>query len=332
MQNSRRGDADKRKQELKRWIIDCGLKPNNLRAASADASFRRYFRMELGAKSVIVMDAPPEHNNNQPFIDICQLLTQNGINVPEVLHYDLKLGFIMISDLGSQHYLDALNHKNVRLLYKDAIDTITQLQVNVNADGLPCYSENVLRTEMQLFTDWYIKLHKKAVLDTSQQTIMDEIFTLCVTSAQEQPFVFVHRDYHSRNLMITASMNPGILDFQDAVKGPVTYDIASLLKDCYIQWPDDIVYPCLEEFRHQLHKAGVINVSHQTFERWFDLMALQRHIKVMGIFCRLNYRDGKSDYMNDLPLVFSYINSVCDKYTELSAFQHLMMHLYYECG
>lgn len=315
---------DPRTKQIRRWVIDSGFDPDSLQVASADASSRRYFRILRDSDSFIVMDSPPEHNDNRPFLDICRRLNQAGINVPTVIRSDLQAGVILITDLGSTHYLDVLDENSAGDLYKDAIHTITAMQAEVDTAGLAVYDELALRKELNLFPEWYVGKHKGLMLDDAQNSCLESTFALCVASALEQPIAFVHRDYHSRNLMLRKKHNPGILDFQDAVRGPVTYDIVSLLKDCYISWPDDFVYSQLEDFRLQLLDRNIVEADRQTFERWFDLLGLQRHLKVMGIFCRLNIRDGKTTYMNDLPLVFHYIDTVCRKYPELQDFKKLL--------
>ncbi len=316
---------DTRCEVLKRWITDTGFDASTLRPASADASFRRYFRFENAPSAYIVMDAPPSHNDNAPFIDISHRLFDAGLHVPRIIEHDLDSGFILISDLGSTHYLDSLDDTTVDQLYGDAISAIVQMQIKARTQGLSIYDETALRTEMNLLPDWYVSKHKNFSLNTQQQNILDNVFRLCIESALEQPSAFVHRDYHSRNLMVTSDNNPGILDYQDAVLGPITYDLVSLLKDCYISWPEEKVSGFLVSFHLQLQQQKVTTSNIDTFTRWFDLMGLQRHIKVLGIFCRLSYRDGKTAYMNDLPLVYHYIKQVCEKYPELSAFRQLLI-------
>ncbi|MCB1756670.1 MAG: phosphotransferase [Gammaproteobacteria bacterium] len=315
---------DARLKQLKRWIFDCGFNADSLQPASADASFRRYFRLADGDSSWIVMDSPPEHNDNQPFLAISRRLENAGINAPVVERHDLQAGFILLGDLGSRHYLDVLDQSNAAALYADAIRTIVDMQSRVDTDGLALYDEQALRAEMQLFPEWFVGTYKGLSLNRRQQDCLEATFALCVSSALEQPAAFVHRDYHSRNLMYLEQRNPGVLDFQDAVRGPLTYDIVSLLKDCYISWPEEFVYSLLEDFRRQLVREQGIAADRQTFERWFDLMGLQRHLKVLGIFCRLNFRDGKPAYMNDLPLVFRYVERVCRKYPALAEFHQLL--------
>ncbi len=273
------------------------------------------------------MDSPPDLNDNRPFLDIQARLKNAGLNVPDVMEKEIQQGFFILTDLGTRHYLDILEDKNVEALYQDAMSAIVKMQLNARYDGLPIYDESFLRMEMNLFPEWYVKCHKNRVMTSSQEKTLESVFARCAASAVEQPAVFVHRDYHSRNLMFSKTDNPAIIDFQGAVLGPVTYDIVSLLKDCYIRWPDELIYRLLETFRLQLSALGICSNDRETFERWFDYMGLQRHIKVMGIFCRLNYRDGTASYLNDLPLVFSYIDQVCRKYKELDDFRGLLADL-----
>ena len=316
--------VDTRRQLLTDWIRSHGFDADSLRPASADASFRRYFRAEKKARSFIIMDAPPAQNDNQAFIDIGNRLLSAGLNVPEIVESDLARGFVLTSDLGTTHYLDKLNTDNADSLYADAIDALIIMQDDVDTAGLPVCDETFLRTEMNLMPVWFLKRHLGVTLSTGQQKVLEDTFSLCLDTALVQPRLFMHRDYHSRNLMITGQHNPGIIDFQGALLGPVTYDLASLLKDCYIRWPQDRVENLLALYHTGLRKKNLVTIGLAEFTRWFDLMGLQRHIKVLGIFCRLHYRDGKNGYMNDMPMVYSYIRSVCGKYPELEDFAQLL--------
>ncbi len=318
---------DRRLSLLKRWIIDAGLDPNSLRAASSDASFRQYFRLDQGNETFILMDAPPEYNDNELFIDICNRLNATGLNVPSVFRTDLNQGFLLMKDLGSYHYLDALNESTVNSLYQKALSALDIIQHNLSTSGLPNYDEAMLSFELDIFYEWYINKYKQKTLTTAQDNIVRKVITQCINLALEQPTVFVHRDFHSRNLMCMERQRLGILDFQGAVNGPITYDLVSLLRDCYIGWPDELIYSLLEEYRLKLTSKKTINVNRETFERWFDFMGLQRHLKVLGLFCRLKMRDNKPAYIDDLPRVLGYVISICGKYPELLGFRTLMLEI-----
>lgn len=313
-----------RVEQLKRWLFDIRGEPTTLQAASVDASFRRYFRVSLKTKSYIVMDAPPLNNKNEEFIALAKSLNNAGVNTPTVLEVDLQNGFILMEDLGDTQYLDSLNHENADALYSAAVVTLGKIQQASHSQALPTYDSAFLNLEMRLLPEWYFAKHRGLTLSDEQSRILESVFSLCTESALEQPLCFVHRDFHSRNLMLTSTNSPGVLDFQDAVRGPLTYDIASLLRDCYIEWPDDFVTSKLEQHRQLCTRAGLTQANPKQYRRWFDLMALQRHIKVMGLFCRLNLRDGKPHYMCDLPMVFNYIVNTCRKYPELADFHQLL--------
>ena len=289
--------------------------------ASADASFRRYFRVTLpDGQTRIVMDAPPEHEDCRPFVTVARLVREAGAHVPEVFAEDHALGFLLLSDLGTTTYLEALDAQTAPRLYRDANAALVAIQRASRAGVLPDYDEALLVRELSLFPDWYVARHLGVTLDAEQQQTLRDAFARILANNLKQPHVFVHRDYHSRNLMIVPGANPGIIDFQDAVIGPITYDLVSLLKDCYIQWPLARVYGWAESYRQRLATAGVVEVGTTRWRRWFDWMGLQRHLKVLGIFARLNYRDGKPGYLGDLPLVLDYTLAVCERYGELAPF------------
>ena len=289
-------------------------------AASADASFRSYWRVRRGMRSWVVMNAPPDKEDVGPFIDIAARLRAAGLNAPEVIAQDLAQGFLLLSDLGVRTYLPELGESTVASLYGDAFDALQRMQTQVDATGLPAYDEARLTTEMELFPTWFLQRHLGHEPVPAEIELIEACMQRLLDSAAEQPVAFVHRDYHSRNLMIVPGANPGIIDFQDAVVGPLTYDLVSLLKDCYIQWPLARVHGWAETYRLRLVEAGIVQVGPTRWRRWFDWMGLQRHLKVLGIFARLNYRDGKAGYLNDLPLVLNYSLSVCARYGELAAF------------
>ena len=316
-----------REQQIIRWIEDdLGYKNYSLKPASADASFRRYFRLEdnVNGDTKIIMDAPPEKEDSRPFIHLAQAFNDIGLNTPKVYAQNFEAGFFLLSDLGSIDYLRDINNQNVNQLYQDAMHALIILQ-HKNKAVLPTYNAELLRQEMNLFIDWFLTKHKQVNISKMQQKIFDDLFALLVDSALAQPNVCVHRDYHSRNLMVTADNNPGVLDFQDAVMGPVTYDLVSLLRDCYVTWPDDKVACWTEYYFNQASQQGILkNIDYPQFVRWFDLMGLQRHLKAIGIFSRLNYRDGKSGYLNDIPRTLSYVLMVSKKYPELNAFHQVI--------
>jgi aminoglycoside/choline kinase family phosphotransferase len=315
--------ADARLQGLKDWLQRVGLEYHALAPASADASFRRYFRIETDAGSFIVMDAPPEQEDCRPFVRVSALLTALGLHVPEVLRQDLAQGYLLLTDLGTDMYLPALNDATVDRLYGDAMAALLRLQGHGPAD-LPPYDQALLLQEMALFRDWYLQRHLGLELDAAAGRIIDQAFTVLAEAARQQPVVIVHRDYHSRNLMISRP-NPGILDFQDAVNGPLTYDLVSLLRDCYIAWPRARVEAWVAEYHRQLLDAGIVrDVGAEQFLRWFDWMGIQRHLKASGIFARLNYRDGKAGYLKDIPRTLAYVSEVGADYPELREFVSLL--------
>jgi aminoglycoside/choline kinase family phosphotransferase len=294
----------------------------NIRPASSDASFRRYFRVDRvhDARSLIVMDAPPAHENIEPFLHVTHMLRHAGVHAPEILAQDIERGFVLMSDLGDRPYLGELNADTADALYADAISTLVCMQMIEN--GLPRYDADRLRSEMDLFEPWYLNRHLGVELDAGQRSELEHIFALLIESALSQPQVFVHRDYHSRNLMRVDDINPGVIDYQDAVIGPITYDLVSLFKDCYIEWPRERVERWLDVW---LGKTSIdIDVDHSAFLRWFDLMGVQRHLKVLGIFARLNYRDGKPRYLDDLPLTLKYVIDTCHHYAELAPLLKLL--------
>lgn len=310
-----------REKLLREWLASItGYDLIDVRPASADASFRQYFRVTdaVSGNTYIVMDAPPEKENCEAFIHIAALLRGVTVNAPELLREDQTLGFLLLSDLGDQPYLDHLTENHADTLYADAISALVRMQKIHN--GLPDYNEQRLREEMELFENWYLGRHLGISLKPGQKQDLDAILKLLVDNALAQPQVFVHRDYHSRNLMLVQHDNPGVIDFQDAVIGPVTYDLVSLFKDCYIEWPRQKVEHWLQDY---LMKSG-LDAEWQTFIRWFDLMGVQRHLKVLGIFSRLNYRDGKAQYLNDLPLTLKYVIDSCRQYDDLLPLLNIM--------
>jgi aminoglycoside/choline kinase family phosphotransferase len=296
-------------------------------AASSDASFRSYWRLRDAQRSWIVMDAPPEHEDCGPFIDVSARLVGSGLNAPQVLAQDLQRGFLLLSDLGTRTYLPELQPDAVDALYADAMQALQRMQQQVSSVGLPVYDEARLTAELELFPTWFLQRHLGWAEDCHGWDRIEQTFMRLLAAAAEQPQTFVHRDFHSRNLMITGNNNPGILDFQDAVHGPITYDLVSLLKDCYVRWPDAQVQAWSEQYRQLLAARGIAVPGPTRWRRWFDWMGLQRHLKVLGIFARLHYRDGKSGYLADLPRVLGYVLDTCARYGELAGFGEWLAHL-----
>ena len=269
----------------------------------------------------------------QPFIHISNLMVDMGLNVPVVFEKNIEEGLLLLSDLGTIQYLTVLNETNVDELYSDALDALFCLQTlrsqgsdPEQSDFFPSYDRALLERELGIFSEWYLQKHLGLRLSEAQNTTLKNSFEIFIESALEQPVVLVHRDFHSRNLMVTESRNPGILDFQDAVIGPVTYDLVSLLKDCYIEWPKDKVESWCLQYKQKIEKSGIFDaISDQTFLRWFDLMGAQRHLKATGIFARLDQRDGKPDYLNDIPRTLSYVYDVANRYNELHPLKELLL-------
>jgi len=288
-----------------------------IKVASADASFRSYWRVFSRSKSYIVMDAPPQHENCIPFIDISKKLDNCGLNIPRVMAQDLTQGFLLLTDLGTVQYLSILSDQNYLILYQDAIKALHNMQQYTLKTNIPEYNQELLGEEINLFSDWFLHKHIGIDLNHQQRTIMDETKNILIENALAQPQTFVHRDYHSRNLMKTSENNPGILDFQDAVIGPVTYDLVSLLKDCYISWPQLSILQLSNEFRVKFNQLNNMSIEANQWKRWFDLMGVQRHLKAIGIFCRLNYRDKKKGYLKDINRILCYIRTSCVNYPEL---------------
>ena len=322
--------SDSRLANLTQWVIeDLGFAGASIAPASVDASFRRYFRVTRDADSYIVMDAPPNKEDSGPFVKVARILGGLNLNVPIILARDMERGFLLLSDLGSRLYLDALPEDGAAdRLYADALRALRGMQTadaRLSQD-LPRYDRALLTREMELLPEWFLERHLGLKLEARERAMLDRLFDSLVDAAVSQPPCFVHRDYHSRNLLVTPENNPGILDFQDAVWGPVTYDLASLLKDCYIAWPPARVREWVREYRESLLEAGFkLSASAAEFLRGFDLIGLQRHIKVLGIFARLFYRDGKSQYLNDLPRVLNYARDTAAGYPETAAFAEFIV-------
>lgn len=289
--------------------------------ASADASFRRYFRARDGGMSWIIMDAPPSHENCAAFVTIAKRLRGAGLNAPEILAADLAQGFLLLSDLGSQTFLDVLDTENADGYFFAAIDALVTLQANASTDDLPPYDTALLRRELDLYPDWYLVRHRDVRLNARERSSWENACALLIESALAQPQVFVHRDYMPRNLMVSDPL-PGVIDFQDAVRGPVTYDLVSLFRDAFVSWPCERVAGWVADYRERATSAGI--ALPDDFERAFDWMGLQRHLKVIGIFARLHYRDGKEKYLAETPRFFRYVYEIGGKYREFDALLELM--------
>lgn len=299
----------------------------SLTAASSDASFRRYFRWQGEGRSLIVMDAPPPQEDCRPFIKVAGLLAEAGVHVPRILAEDVEQGFLLLDDLGRQTYLDVLTAQNAEELFEDALDALVAFQQVDVAERLPAYDEALLRRELQLFPDWYLQRHLGVTLEGEQLARWERTCDLLVQSALEQPRVFVHRDYMPRNLMLSEP-NPGILDFQDAVYGPVTYDVTCLYKDAFLSWPEPRVHDGLSRYWRKAQAAGIpLPDSFESFFRASDLMGAQRHLKVIGIFARICHRDGKPRYLGDVPRFFRYLESVIARRPELADLATLLASL-----
>ena len=317
-------NLDPRFEQLQTWLRTvAGIHDYEIAPASADASFRRYFRVRYDATSRIVMDAPPAQEDCHPFIQVSSLMAGIGLHVPVVLRQDLQQGFLLLTDLGERMYLPELNENTVESLYHDAMQALLRLQAHGPAD-LPPYDRCLLMNEMELFRHWYLEHHLAMQLSERDNATIDAAFAYLAEVALQQPRVIVHRDYHSRNLMICAP-NPGILDFQDAVIGPVTYDLVSLLRDCYIAWPRQQVENWAKQYYLQVRAEGLLpDVSESQFISWFDLMGIQRHLKASGIFARLNHRDAKPGYLKDIPRTLGYVTEVGKDYPALKPFIELV--------
>jgi len=318
--------VDTRQQELNDWLkLTLPDVDFTLTTASADASFRRYFRVHAHNETFIAMDAPPPQENCEPFVRIAKLFGDAGLNVPKVIAQDLERGFLLLNDLGDDTYLSKINADNAPKLYADANNALIQLQLASQPNVLPDYDEALLTREMQLFPDWYIAKHLNVTLDEKQQAVLINTFNVLNKNILAQAQVYVHRDYHSRNLMMTQENNPGILDFQDAVYGAITYDLVSLLKDAYISWDEELIIDWLVRYWQNARKAGLpVPEDFSEFYRDFEYMGAQRHIKVLGIFARLYHRDGKAGYLKDMPLVMDYLRKVCERYVELRPMLRLL--------
>ena len=315
-----------RQQQLTEWLHSLFSDESfAVTPASADASFRRYFRATFAdGRTSIVMDAPPQHEDCRPFLHIGKLFEEAGTHVPHVYAQDLEQGFLLLSDLGNTTYLQALTKNNARDLYRAATDALVKIQLASRENELAPYDEALLLREMRLFPEWYIAKHLKLTLSDAQNAKLETVFARIIANNLAQPRVYVHRDYHSRNLMLS-DPNPGILDFQDAVYGPITYDLASLFKDAYIHWEEELIIDWLVRYWEKARKAGLpVHEDFSEFYRDYEWMGVQRHLKVLGIFARLYHRDGKDGYLKDLPLVMAYLRAACARYIDLKPLLNLL--------
>ena len=311
-----------RRAGLEHWLQqELGIAEPELSPASADASFRRYFRV-AGSPGHIAVDAPPDTENNHAFVSMAHKLEQLGLHVPAIFASDLQRGYLLIADLGNRSYLSELNADSVEQLYGDALGALMTLQASGPVDDdLPRYDRAMLQRELGIFREWYLDAHLHLALDEAADAAIEQTFTILVDNVLEQPQLCVHRDFHSRNLLITERNNPGIIDFQDAVVGPLTYDLVSLLKDCYIAWPRVKVEEWALGYQQLALQSGVLQHDDEAqFLRWFDLMGMQRHLKAIGIFARLYRRDGKDGYLADIPRTLAYVSDVAERYPEFAAF------------
>ncbi|OQK15991.1 aminoglycoside phosphotransferase [Methyloprofundus sedimenti] len=320
--------SDDRAKAILQWLTnDLNLNITQFESASSDASFRRYFRVLHQQQHYIVMDAPPDKEDTAPFIKVAQLFSEAQVNVPDIIQQNNQQGFLLLEDFGSSCLLDQLNDSTVEILYKAALDSLITLQKNVDIHScaLPHYTSELLQTELLLFSDWFLNQQCKLTLSDAQQALIQTTYAFLIDSALQQTQVCVHRDYHSRNLMHLDNNNPGIIDFQDAVIGPITYDAVSLLRDCYISWSDAQIEQCLQPYYQQLKQANLVECDFNQFKRDFDLMGIQRHLKAIGIFSRLNIRDDKSAYLGDIPRTLNYVISISQGYPELKDFHAFLV-------
>ncbi|SFM30847.1 aminoglycoside phosphotransferase family protein [Rugamonas rubra] len=318
---------------LQAWLSGLNLvRVDSTRAASADASFRRYFRVDVLAEhraahgaTLIVMDAPPEREKSAAFVKLDAMLAAAGVTVPAIVAQDLAQGFLLLSDLGDTTYLQVLDHDNASTLYAEALEALSRFQLASQPGVLPEYDRAFFQRELDLFPEWYVGKHLGATLSAAQAAELDKVFAAIQANILAQQQVYVHRDYHSRNLMRMDAGNPGVLDFQDAVYGPITYDLGSLLRDAYVQWDEELVLDWVIRYWQRAKQLGLpVNQDIDAFYRDFEFMALQRHLKNLGLFCRLAYRDGKTNFLGDLPILLDYVRKTANRYRELKPLVRLL--------
>ena len=305
-----KGNSDIRRRALDQWVGDWLGAPVSGEVASADASFRRYFRYRHGGRTLVAMDAPPEQEDCRPFVDVAGRLARAGVAVPEILHQDLEQGFLLLTDMGRETWLTALDGGNADAWFEAALETLITQQRFADTRGLPGYDRALLRRELDLFPHWYLGEHRGLRLDGDTSGRLETVFETLIESALAQPRVFVHRDFMPRNLMVS-DPNPGVIDFQDAVAGPISYDLISLFKDAFLSWPEARVLEWLRDYHRRAAAAGLpVPAAFDDLLRWCDLMGAQRHLKVIGIFARIRHRDGKPKYLEDAPRFFAYLRTV----------------------
>lgn len=313
-----------RQQELQAWAARVlGIPAPVLEPASADASFRRYFRTSAAGRSVILMDAPPPQEDCRPFVRVAGLLREAGVHAPTVQAQDLERGFLLLDDLGTQTYLDILRDDNADALFADAVATLIRWQAASRPATLPAYDRALLHRELSLFPDWYVARHLRLELATGEKRMLDELFQQLQDSALAQPQVYVHRDFMPRNLMVS-DPNPGVLDFQDAVYGPISYDVLSLFKDAFISWDEKRIEGWRRSYWEGARRVGLPVPELAEFKRAFDWIGLQRHLKVIGIFARINYRDGKPQYLGDIGRFLKYVRDTGRLYKEFTPLLKLL--------
>jgi aminoglycoside/choline kinase family phosphotransferase len=320
-----------RQRDIEQWLAR--LYPGrtfHMAPASSDASFRRYFRVTWqDASTMIVMDAPPTHEDVRPWLQVQQLFHGAGAAVPDVLAQDLERGFLLLSDLGTATYLERLREatpQQAHPYYLAALETLIDIQRASKTGVLPEYDQALLKRELDLFPEWYVTRHLGVTLDDKQRDQLADVFGKILSVNLAEPTVYVHRDYHSRNLMLpVAGSKPGVIDFQDAVYGPISYDLVSLLKDAYVEWEEEQTLDWLVRYWEKARKAGIpINADFAVFHRDYEWMGVQRHLKVLGIFARLYHRDGKDGYLKEMPLVAKYLRAAVTRYDELTPLRKLL--------
>ena len=317
---------DKREELVRHWLVKTIQPPFTIKPLSGDASFRQYSQIQTQKQSYVLMDAPPKQEDCRPFVSINTLLSEHNIAVPKIYAADLSLGLLLLEDFGDALLLSQLNQNNADDLYQTVIRTLLRMQT-INCQQLPRFDEQQLMGEMQLFSDWYCQRHLNFTLSPQQQKEFKQVAATLIDNATSQPQVFVHRDYHSKNLMLIDDNKIGVLDYQDAVAGALSYDLVSLLRDCYIRWSDEQVECWIGYFLSHCPRQDYPEFSNAQFRRWFDWMGVQRHLKAIGIFARLCHRDNKPTYLSDIPLTMSYLKDCTARYFELAALHDLLTQL-----
>ena len=313
-----------REQKLIAWLSENGYEKASIADLSGDASFRKYYRVKKKNLSYVVMDCPPDKENLKLFISVSEKLHNAKVNAPKLFDCDQENGFLVLSDLGDDLYSRKLDSETVYCLYTDALEAIVKMQTSVDCSDLESFDE-LYQEENNLFIDWFLGNHLEINKDDGYLDPINTEFNRLNVLLKEIPQTFVHRDFHSRNLLVTNTNNPGVIDYQDAVIGPVTYDLVSLLKDCYVTWDDGLIEDMLESFFTRIKSNNISNIS--DFRYWFDMTGLQRHIKAIGIFSRLNHRDNKDNYLQDIPRTYSYIEKTLNKYKDLTNLNEIFSNL-----